>query len=46
MHVSRVACQGRHVGHACIHVSGPHGMPHGLILFHHRLVRLTVSIAP
>ena len=46
MDVSRIAREGCHIGHPGIHVSGPHGMPHGLILLHHGLVRLAVSVAP
>ena len=46
MDVSRIAREGCHIGHPGIHVSGPHGMSHGLILLHHGLVRLAVSVSP
>ena len=46
MDVSRIAREGCHIGHPGIHVSGPHGMPHGFVLLHHGLVRLAVSVAP
>ncbi len=45
MDIGRIAGERSYVGHACIHVGGPHRMADSFILFGHRLVRLAVFVA-
>ena len=45
VHVPLVAGERGHVGHACVHVIRADGVPDGLVLLEHRLVRLAVGVA-